>query len=96
VEDERPQRRRFRFHLRTLLTVIAFVALLLVNGMLWMRLRTTQAAYAREHAQLRNLEIQFGRDRDALTTIIRELRDLVERSASRAASPGGPVAKTQR
>jgi hypothetical protein len=96
VEDELQKPRRFRFHLRTLLVVIAFLALLLVNGILWVRLKSTQDAYAREHAQLNALENQYARATDRLTTIIRTQRDRLEGPARRPASPGGPIAKTQR
>jgi type II secretory pathway component PulJ len=85
---ERP--RRWRFELRTLMIAIAFMALLLVNGILWVRLRSVQAQNASMLVRLKRIETE----RETLTSILRELKDLVERQAQRAkvpdAHPGTP------
>jgi len=67
MKDDGPQ--RFRFRLKTLLIVVAFLALLLV-----VIIQQVQIARMR-----RSMDAQ-ARQRDNLTTIIRELRDHLERS----------------
>ncbi len=70
---ERP--RPWKFVLRTLMIAIAFMALLLVNGILLMRLRGLQGQNTSTLVRLRGMETE----RETLTTIIRELRYKVDR-----------------
>ncbi len=73
MEDDRPQ--RFRFRLRTLLLVVAILALLLVVVI-------QQVQIGRQQAQIGQMRraIDTGlKEKDQLTTIIRELRDMVNR-----------------
>jgi cell division protein FtsB len=71
-ENRRP---RFRFRLRTILFVVAILALLLVVGI-------QQVQISRQQVQIRQMRQQIDRysiDRAKLTEIIRELRDRIER-----------------
>ena len=69
------RRPRFRFHLKMILLVVAIVALLLVVVMQQLQIR-------RQQAQINQMSLQIDRHFKAenqLTTIIRELRDRLER-----------------
>jgi cell division protein FtsL len=73
IEDSRPK--RFRFRLRTILLVVAIVALSLVVVI-------QQVHIARMREQIGRMERSIDADvkaRDQLSTIIRELRDKVDR-----------------
>jgi hypothetical protein len=77
--DSQPPTPRFRFRLGTLLLVIAVLALLLV-----VVVQQVQMERLRRRADaLQKLVDQGTKDKDTLTTIIRELRDMVERSSRR-------------
>ena len=96
MKDNSQQALRFRFQLRTLLAVVAFVALLLVNGILWVRLKTTQEDHARVKATLKSTQDQYAREKHVLATIKRELCDQINSHAAKAAPPGDPITKSQR
>jgi hypothetical protein len=73
VEDDRPS--RFRFRIRALVILVAILALLLVVVM-------QQVQIQRQQVQIRQMKQQIDshlKEKDALTTIIRELRDAVDR-----------------
>ena len=76
-ENRRP---RFRFRLRTLLFVIAILALLLV-----VVIQQVQIGRMRQQiGQMKPMIDAIPKEREQLTTIIRELRDHLERRGSRS------------
>jgi cell division protein FtsB len=78
MEDHRPQ--RFRFRLRTLLLVVAILALLLV-----VVIQQVQIGRMRQQiGQMKPMIDAIPKEREQLTTIIRELRDHLERRGSRS------------
>jgi cytochrome c-type biogenesis protein CcmH/NrfG len=73
MDDDRPH--GFRFQLRTLLFIVALLSLLLVVIIQQVQIgRMRQSIDAGEKR-----EAQAQKQQDKLTTIIRELRDLIER-----------------
>jgi cell division protein FtsB len=80
--DSQPRTARFRFRLGTLLLVMAILALLLA-----VVVQQVQLDRLRQRADALEKQVDQGaKDKDALTRIIRELRDMVERSSSRPTS----------
>jgi hypothetical protein len=78
AEDSRPRTSRFRFRIGTLLLVIAVLALLLVVAV-----QQVQLERLRRRADALQKQVdQTAKDKDFLTTLVRELRDKVERSSS--------------
>ncbi len=83
--DSQPRTPRFRFRLGTLLLVIAVLALLLV-----VTVQQVQMERLRRRADaLQKLVDQGAKDKDFLTTLVRELRDKVDRSSRGPNSRGG-------
>jgi hypothetical protein len=75
---EENRRRPFHFRLRVLLFVVAILALLLV-------IVIQQMQIVRQQVQIKQMSLQISKylnERDQLTTIIREQRDLFERARS--------------
>jgi uncharacterized membrane protein (DUF106 family) len=93
TEESRPRTPRFRFRLGTLLLVVAILALLLV-----VTVQQVQMERLRRRADALQKQVDQGaRDKDVLTTIIREQRDMLERSSGGPTSTGGaPVAREHR
>ena len=85
--DGRSRPRRFRFRIGTLLFVIAILALLLVVIVQQVQI----VRMTRQAAVLQRLVDQGVRDKDVLTTIVRELRDKVERDSSGHGSKAKPA-----
>ncbi len=85
TEDSRPRTSRFRFRLGTFLLVIAVLALLLVVTVQQVQIERLR----RRAAVLQNQVDREARAKDVLTTIIREQRDMLERSSGRRSSKGG-------
>jgi hypothetical protein len=76
VEENR--RPRFRFRLRMLLFAVAILALLLV-------IVIQQVQIGRQQVQIKQMRQQvdrYSKERDQLTTILREQRDHLERAGS--------------
>src|SRR5690242_10409128 len=77
TEVDRRYPRRFRFRIGTLLFVITILALLLVVA-----IQQVQLGRLRQLVEAQQLKMDADeRGRNALTTIIRELRDKVERDS---------------
>jgi hypothetical protein len=77
TEGDRPRPRRFRFRIGTLLFVIAILALLLVVIIQQVQLRQMRQIIKAQQNQL-NAHIF---DKQKLTEIIREQRDMLERAS---------------
>jgi predicted PurR-regulated permease PerM len=76
-ENRRP---RFRFRIRTILLIVAVLALLLV-----VVIQQVQIGRMRQQiGQMKPMIDAIPKEREQLTTIIRELRDHLERSGSRS------------
>jgi hypothetical protein len=74
MDDDR--RQRFRFRIRTFLLVVAFVALTVIVVM-------QQVQIGRQRAQINQMRLLIDagqKEKDQLTTIMRELRDALERN----------------
>jgi hypothetical protein len=84
-DDTSPRTPRFRFRIGTLLLVIAVLALLLV-----VVVQQVQMERMRQRAAVLQKQVdQAARDRDVLTIIVREQRDMLERSSGRQTPSGG-------
>jgi cell division protein FtsB len=89
MTQESPSRTpRFHFRLGTLLLVIAILALLLVVSV-----QQVQLERLRQRADALQKQVdQDAKDKDFLTTLVREFRDKLERSSSGPGSTGGATA----
>jgi cytochrome c-type biogenesis protein CcmH/NrfG len=79
TEVDRRHPRRFRFRIGTLLFVITILALLLVVAIQQVQLKQMRQIFKAQQSKL----IAQAAERDKLTTMIREQRDMLERN------PGG-------
>jgi hypothetical protein len=73
MENEKPK--IFRFRIRTLLTLIAVIALLVVGAFQQVQINRMQLRLQ----ESRRLLVNEVKTRDQLTTILREQRDKIER-----------------
>jgi type II secretory pathway pseudopilin PulG len=82
---EQNRRPRIRFQLRTLLFVVAILALLLVVIIQQVQLSRQQVQLSRQQAQIRQMRQEIDRSvmsQQKLTEILRNQRDMLERAGT--------------